>query len=103
LRFPEEPLTDKEQGKLNVEQPLRANAQHKPARNLSPAQFLEDLVHLGQRLCRHFAVNPPGRSQGENLLQILSRTNGRSLNPDFARRHQDGRETNVLSGQAHGE
>src|ERR1700685_2342545 len=51
----------------------RTNAQHDAARNLSPAQPLKDLVCLRQGLRKHFAVNFPGCSQGENLLQILSR------------------------------
>jgi len=48
-------------------------------------------------------MNSPGRTQGENFMQILSRTNSGSLNPDFASRHQNGRKTNILCGQAHGE
>src|SRR3984893_10495245 len=67
------------------------------------AQQIQRLVGFSKRPLNHMAAYLPGGCHGEYFPQVLPSTDPGCMAPDFSCCHQNRRETDVFSGQAHDE
>lgn len=69
-----------------------AGYEYQPARNLPAPQLLQDFVDLRQWVRGRLAADFSCGSQGQYFSQVLSRADGRRLNPHLQRGHLDRRK-----------
>ena len=76
-------------------------SENKAAGNLPTAELIQCLVRIGKGASCYLATHFAGGSHYQNLPQILSGSDGGSLDTDFSRGHQDRGKAYWISRQAH--
>ena len=75
--------------------------ENKAAGNLPAAKLIQRLVRVGKRASCYLTTHFPGSCHYQNLTQILSGSDGGSLDADLSGSHQDRGKTYWISRQAY--